>query len=295
MNRISAIITIIGRPNVGKSTLLNNIIGKKMAIVSDKPQTTRDQITAIKEYQWGKLIFLDNPGIHKPLHKMNEKMMELVYSSIKTSDIICLMVDVSEKYGKGYEFSIQLLNSISVPKFLLLNKIDLIRKSEILRIIDFYKDKADFQEIIPISALKRENVDVLIDMIKKYTLDKLKGKEKIVVQDQNEKFFISEIIREKILENVEDEIPYVVAVYVKNLHKEEKIIFIEAGIFVEKESQKSILIGKGGIFLKKIGTASRLELESIYNKKIFLKLEVEVKKNWRDSVQVLSLLESQKI
>jgi GTP-binding protein Era len=210
-------VALIGRPNVGKSTLLNNIIGQKVAIISDKPQTTRTSILGIKTTDKGQIIFVDNPGIHKPLHKLNKRMMNIVYSSLETSDLLCLLIDATLKFGHGDQFVIDTLKDIKTPVFLLINKVDIIKKEKVLLIIDKYKDLMDFKEIIPISALKGINVDILEDK----TYDYLPETEKVYsdeeISDQSERFLLSEIIREKILSQVREELPFVTAVYLDKI------------------------------------------------------------------------------
>lgn len=298
---------IIGRPNVGKSTLLNKMLGQKVAIISDKPQTTRTSILGIKTIQKGQIIFVDNPGIHKPLHKLNKRMMNFVYSALETSDLVNLIIDATLKFGHGDQFVIETLKNISTPIILLINKVDIIKKEKILLIIDQYKDLLDFKEIIPISAVRGTNVDVLEEKI----LDYLPEAEKIFsddeISDQSQRFLLSEIIREKLLSHVEKELPFVTAVYIDQIEddsinsspdarsenkKQRK--YIKAHIFVEKETHRRIIIGRQGRMIKTIGTQARQELEKILGTHVYLDLWVKVKENWRDSVNVLDLIEGQK-
>ncbi len=297
---------IIGRPNVGKSTLLNKMLGQKVAIISDKPQTTRTSILGIKTTQKGQIIFVDNPGIHKPLHKLNKRMMNFVYSALETSDLINLLIDATLKFGHGDQFVIETLKNISTPIFLLINKVDIVKKGKILLIIDRYKDLLNFKEIIPISALKGINLDVLEEKI----YDNLPEADKIYsddeISDQSQRFLLSEIIREKVLSHVERELPFVTAVYIDKIEddtinsfpnaqsgKKRQKKYINANIFVEKESHRRIIIGKHGHLIKKIGTQARQELEQILGVHIFLDLWVKVKERWRDSPDVLDLIERQ--
>lgn len=306
-------VALIGRPNVGKSTLLNRILGQKIAIISDKPQTTRTNILGIKTTTKGQIIFVDNPGIHKPLHKLNKRMMNIVYSSLETSDLICLLIDAAQKFGHGDQFVIDILKEISTPLILLINKVDIVRKDRVLPIIDRYKDLLDFKEIIPISALKGTNVDILEEKLYEYLPDA----EKIFSDDetstQSQRFLLSEIIREKLLNHVREELPFVTAVYIEKIEdmakstspdtpapqspapaKKKSGQYIKATIFVEKDNHRRIIVGRKGHMIKTIGTEARREMEQILNARIFLDLGVKVKERWRDSADVLDLIEGQK-
>ena len=299
-------VALIGRPNVGKSTLLNTMLGEKIAIISDKPQTTRTNILGIKTTPKGQIIFVDNPGIHKPLHKLNMRMMSFVYSSLETADLVALLIDATEKFGHGDEFVIETLKKISTPLFLLINKVDIIKKDKILLIIDRYKDLLDFKEIIPISALRGANLDVLEDKI----YDFLPEGEKLHADDditiQTDRFLFSEIIREKLLDHVAQELPWVTAVYIdsiedypegtaaeKSPEKKGQKKYIKATIFVEKESHRRIVIGKQGHLIKTIGTEARKELEKIIGARVYLDLWVRIRERWRDKADVLDLIEGQ--
>jgi len=287
-------VALIGRPNVGKSTLLNKILGQKVAIISDKPQTTRMSILGIKTTEKGQIIFVDNPGIHRPLHRLNKRMMNFVYSALETSDLICLLIDSTLKYGHGDEFVIDTLKKISTPIFLLINKVDIVKKEKILLLIDKYKDLLEFKEFIPISALKGINVDVLEENIYAYLpeAEKLYGDND--VSDQSQRFLLSEIIREKLLNHVRQELPFVTAVYIEQIEERaEGKKYIKARIFVEKDSHRKIIIGRRGSLIKAIGTEARKEMEDILEEKVFLDLHVRVKENWRDSAGVLDLIEGQ--
>lgn len=304
-------VGLIGRPNVGKSTLLNKILGQKVAIISDKPQTTRISILGIKTTQKGQIIFVDNPGIHKPLHNLNKRMMNFVYSSLETSDLVNLLIDATQKFGHGDQFVIDTLKNVSTPIFLLINKVDIIKKENILLIIDKYKDLLDFKEIIPISALKGTNIDVLEEKIYDFLPDAEKIYADDEVSDQSQRFLLSEIIREKLLSHVRKELPFVTAVYIDMIEdrlkgkrseasspelasaKEEKMKYIRAIIFVERDTHRKIVIGKHGHVIKTIGTQARQEMEKILGSKVFLDLNVKVKEKWRDSADVLDLIEGQ--
>lgn len=287
-------VALIGRPNVGKSTLLNKILGQKVAIISDKPQTTRTSILGIKTTDKGQIIFVDNPGIHRPLHRLNKRMMNFVYSSLETSDLLCLLIDATLKFGHGDEFVIDTLKKVSTPIFLLINKVDIVKKEKILILIDKYKDLLEFKEIIPISALKGTNVDVLEKNIYAYLPDaeKLYGDDDI--SDQSLRFLLSEIIREKLLSHVRQELPFVTAVYIERMEErgaDKK--YIKARIFVEKDTHRKIIIGRQGSLIKAIGTEARKEMEDILEAKVYLDLHVRVKEKWRDLPGVLDLIEGQ--
>lgn len=287
-------VALIGRPNVGKSTLLNKILGQKVAIISDKPQTTRTSILGIKTTDKGQIIFVDNPGIHRPLHRLNKRMMNFVYSALETSDLLCLLIDATLKYGHGDEFVIETLKKVSTPLFLLINKVDIVKKEKILLLIDKYKDLLEFKEIIPISALKGTNVDVLEENIYKYLPDaeKLYGDDDI--SNQSLRFLLSEIIREKLLSHVRQELPFVTAVYIERMEdRGAGKKYIQARIFVEKDTHRKIIIGRHGSLVKMIGTEARMEMEDILEAKVFLDLHVRVKEKWRDLPGVLDLIEGQ--
>jgi GTP-binding protein Era len=298
-------VALIGRPNTGKSTLLNRLMGRKVAIVSDKPQTTRISILGIKTTPKGQIIFIDNPGIHKPLHTLNKRMMSFVYSSLETADIVCLLVDATLKYGHGDEFVLEILKRVSTPVFLLLNKVDVMKKEKLLLLIDKYKDLLPFREIIPISALRGDNLEVLENLVHDSLplADKLYSDEEI--SDQSQKFLFAEIVREKILAHVEEELPFVTAVLVESIEQKEQkdwkkpdvtrpITHIRASIFVERDTHRMIVLGRQGRLIKTIGIESRQEIEKILGNKVYLDLHVKVRENWRDSEDVLDLIEGQK-
>ncbi|MEA3420985.1 MAG: GTPase Era [Acidobacteriota bacterium] len=292
-------VALIGRPNVGKSTLLNKMLGQKVAIISSKPQTTRTSILGIKTTGKGQIIFVDNPGIHKPLHKLNKRMMNLVYSSLETSNHVCLIIDSKLSFGHGDQFVIDILKNISTPMILLINKVDIIKKEKILSIIERYKDLIGFKEIIPISALKGTNLDILEEKIYFYLPEGKKIFEDDKVSDQSQRFLLSEIIREKILKYVREELPFVTAVHIDKIEERssasdsaDRIMknYIKASIFVEKDNHRRIILGKRGMLIKAIGTQ---EIEQILGEKIFLELQIKVKERWRDSANILDLIERQ--
>ena len=275
-------VSIIGRPNVGKSTLLNSVMERKIAIVSDKPQTTRNNIQGIyndKDYQ---IIFVDTPGIHKPKHKLGKALNDKAYCSVNDVDVVLLIVEASENLGPGDRFIIERLRTIDKPVILVLNKIDRIKKENILKKIDEYKDLGNFCEIVPISALKNDNTDVLIKVIKKHIVDPIKYYESGCVTDISTEFLISEYVREKILNLTNDEVPHAVTCLVENLKETKQLAEIDVLIIVERESIKKIIIGKGGSMIKEIGIKSRIDIETLLNKKVHLKLYVKVVPKWRD-------------
>jgi GTPase len=286
----SGFVSILGRPNSGKSTLLNRLVGEKISIVTDKPQTTRRVVRGIVTRPEGQIIFLDTPGIHKPIHRMNERMMKSVRSAMADVDLMLLIVDASAAFGRGDEFALELLNSVSTKKILLLNKIDQIAKKELLPIMDRYSRLASFEEIVPISALTGENVE---EAIKQVFLRLPEGPMFFPtdqISDQPERAIAAEMIREKLIILTEEEMPYSTAVVIDRFEEGEKLHRIFASIFVERDSQKAIVIGKGGQKLKQIGTDARKDLEGFFGRKIFLELHVKVRKNWRDDEETLKSL-----
>jgi GTP-binding protein Era len=286
----SGFVSIIGRPNSGKSTLLNRLVGEKVSIVTDKPQTTRHVVRGIVTRPEGQITFLDTPGIHKPIHRMNERMMKSVRESIADVDLVLLIVDASASFGRGEEFTLELVKPVTTKKILLLNKIDRIQKKELLPIIGRYSKAAEFEEIIPISALKGENVESLFSEIFKHLPEGPMFYPADQISDQQERTIAGEIIREKLILATEEEMPYSTAVVVEQFEEGEKLYRIMATVFVERESQKAIVIGKGGQKLKVIGTEARKELETFFGRKIFLELHVKVKKGWRDDEEMLKSL-----
>jgi GTP-binding protein Era len=286
----SGFVSIIGRPNVGKSTLLNSILGEKVSIVTPKPQTTRNRIIGIKTLPYAQIIFIDTPGIHKPRHKLGNKMVKTALDAFKEVDVILFMVEPQEP-ERGDQFIINLLKEIHSPVFLLINKIDTVKKSELLPLIDRSKELYPFQEIIPISALKQDGIDIILERIYDYLNKGPKYYPDDIITDQLERFMVSEIIREKATELTEEEVPYSIAVEVVEWKERENgIILIRANIYVERDSQKGIIIGKGGRMLKAIGTAARADIERLLNTRVFLELWVKVKKDWRDDLKTLEEL-----
>ena len=286
----SGFVSIVGRPNSGKSTLQNRLVGEKVSIVTDKPQTTRHIVRGIVTRPEGQITFLDTPGIHKPVHRMNERMMKSVRDAVADVDLVLLIVDASAAFGRGEAFTLDLLKPVKTKKFLLLNKIDQIQKKKLLPIMDQYSKLGDFAEIIPISALKGENVERLLGEIFKTLPDGPMFYPPDQISDQQQRTIAAELIREKAILLTEEELPYSTAVVIDRFEEGEKICRIFASVFVERESQKAIVIGKAGQKLKEIGTAARKELESFLDVKVFLELHVKVKKGWRDDEDMLRTL-----
>ena len=285
----SGFISIIGRPNVGKSTLLNALLGEKIAIISDKPQTTRNRILGIVSRPGAQMVFMDTPGIHKPMHKMNEFMVKTALATYSEVDVILMLVEATEQPGGGDRFIIETLSELKTPVFLLINKTDLIKKEALLPLMQEYGRLYNFAEIIPISAL-RNDLGGLVDIILKRLPQGPKYFPDDQLTDQPERFVVSELIREKIFELTKEEIPYSTAVVIEEMKEEPEITRITAIIYVERDSQKGILIGKSGAMLKKIGTLARQDAEKLLGTKIFLQLWVKVKKGWREDERMLKNL-----
>ncbi|MCI6272831.1 MAG: GTPase Era [Erysipelotrichaceae bacterium] len=286
----SGFIALVGRPNAGKSTLINALIKSKIAIISNKAQTTRNQIRGIRTDENSQLIFIDTPGIHKPHHELGSMMNKEAFNAAKGVDLIYLIVDVSAEFGKGDEFILEAIKRYKVPTFLILNKIDLINKENLFKIITEYNSKHDFAEIIPISAYTNENLDDLIETSKKYMEDGIKYYPDDQICDYPEQFIISEIIREKILELTEEEIPHSVAVVIERMGRKKGKLLINAMILVERDSQKGIIIGKAGSMIKKVGISARSDIEGILGENIYLELFVRVEKDWRNRKSKLQQL-----
>ena len=284
-NYKSGFVTLIGRPNVGKSTLMNRLIGQKIAITSNKPQTTRNRIQTVYTCDEGQIIFLDTPGIHKAKNKLGEYMVSVAERTLKEVDVILWLVEPSTFIGAGEQHIAEQLRSVKTPVFLVINKIDTVEKAEILKFIAAYKDIVDFAEIIPVSALKGENTDDLLQAMMKYLPTGPQYYDEDTITDQPERQIVAEMIREKALRNLSDEIPHGIAVAIDRMHERPNggIIDIDATIVCERNSHKGIIIGKQGAMLKKIGSQARSDMEALLDCKVNLKLWVKVKKDWRDS------------
>lgn len=284
----SGFIGLVGRPNVGKSTLLNSIIGRKVAITSNKPQTTRNNIQGIYTDGDYQMVFVDTPGIHKPKHKLGKVLNKQAFFSINDVDIILFLVDITEKLGHGDKFIIEMFKKIDKPVILILNKIDKLPKEEILIKIDESKDLYNFDEIVPVSALKRENVSHLIDVLKKYLPDTIKYFDDNAVTNVDVTFMISEYIREKVLELTNEEVPHSTTCIVENIEEDNNSIIINASIIVDRDNLKKIIIGKNGSMIKEIGIRARKDIEELLNKKVYLDLFVKVIPKWRDKDKILN-------
>lgn len=279
----SGFVTLIGRPNVGKSTLANQLIGQKLAIISDKPQTTRNKIRMVLNLPDAQIIFLDTPGIHKPKHKLGEHLVELAVSTLKEVDVVCFLVEASEMPGKGDKYILKQIEGIKTPVFLVINKIDMISKLKLIEVIDKYSKLYDFSEVIPVSALTGENTQKLVELIVQYLPEGPKYYPEGEVTDLPESFIIAELIREKVLYFTKDEVPHSVFVTVDDIEKKSNnLVVVMTTIYVERDSQKAILIGKNGNMLKKIGQLARQEIEALFGTRIYLDLWVKVKKDWRN-------------
>lgn len=281
----SGFVTLIGRPNVGKSTLMNRLIGQKIAITSNKPQTTRNRIQTVYTSEEGQIIFLDTPGIHKAKNKLGEYMVTVAERTLREVDLILWLVEPSTFIGAGERHIAEKLRQSNTPVILVINKIDTVEKQEILRFIDAYKDIVDFKEIVPVSALKGENTDELIKVMFAYLDEGPMFYDADTITDQPERQIVAELVREKALRNLSDEIPHGIAVAIDRMkeRKDGNLIDIDATIVCERDSHKGIIIGKKGAMLKKIGTQARQDIENLLDCRVNLKLWVKVKKDWRDS------------
>lgn len=279
----SGFVAIVGRPNVGKSTLLNRIVGQKIAIMSDKAQTTRNKIQGVYTTSEAQIIFIDTPGIHKPKHRLGDFMVETAYSALKEVDAVLFMISADEKRGRGDDFIMERLKTSKTPVFLVINKIDKVHPDDLLGIIEDYTSQMDFAEVVPISATEGNNFDTLMNTL----IEQMPAGPQYFPDDQitdhPEYFIVSELVREKVLLLTRDEVPHSVAVVVDSMKRNENDkVHIQATIIVERNSQKGIIIGKGGKMLKDIGTKARRDIEQLLGDKVFLELWVKVQKDWRD-------------
>ncbi len=281
----SGFVALVGRPNVGKSTLLNKLVGQKVAIMSDKPQTTRHKIHSVLSRNDAQIVFLDTPGIHKPRHKLGEHMVDVALGALKEVDVVLFLVEATDPPGAGDQYITEQMKGIKTPVFLLINKIDLIKKEEVLERILNYKDLLPFAEVIPVSALSGDNVERLADTIIKYLPEGPQYYPADMITDRPERFIMAEIIREKVLHLTSEEIPHSVAVVVEEVKERNNgLVAVNAVIFTERDSQKAILIGKGGNMLKEVGRRAREEIENLLGSKVYLELWVKVKKDWRNRI-----------
>ena len=285
----SGFVAIVGRPNVGKSTLLNRIVGQKIAIMSDKAQTTRNKIQGVYTTPEAQLIFIDTPGIHKPRHRLGDFMVETAYSAIREVDAVLFMIAADQKRGKGDDFIIERLKDSHSPVYLVINKIDKVHPDDLLGIIEDYRQQMDFKEIIPISATEGNNFDTLMTTLVDQMPEGPQYFPDDQITDHPEYFIVSELIREKVLLLTRDEVPHSVAVVVDSMKRNENDkVHIQATIIVERDSQKGIIIGKGGKMLKDIGTKARRDIETLLGDKVYLELWVKVQKDWRDKQTYLT-------
>ena len=279
----SGFAALIGRPNVGKSTLMNCLIGQKIAITSKKPQTTRNRIQTVYTSEEGQIVFVDTPGIHKAKNKLGEYMVNVAEHSLREVDVILWLVEPTDYIGAGEQHIIEQLKRVKTPVILVINKIDTVRREQLLEYIDIYRKQLDFAEVVPVSALKKDNTDVLIAQIMKYLPYGPAFYDEDTITDQPTRQIVAELIREKVLRSIDEEIPHGVAVTIESMKYGKKLVEINATIICERDSHKGIIIGKGGQMLKKIGSMARTEIEELLEQHVNLQLWVKVKKDWRDS------------
>ena len=281
----SGFVTLIGRPNVGKSTLMNRLIGQKIAITSNKPQTTRNRIQTVYTDERGQIVFLDTPGIHKAKNKLGEYMVNVAERTLKEVDVVLWLVEPTTFIGAGEQHIAAQLKTIETPVVLVTNKVDTVKKEEILKFIDAYKDICEFADIVPVSALKGQNTDTVLEVIFKYLPYGPAFYDEDTVTDQPQRQIVAEMIREKALRSLDEEILHGIAVTIEKMKERTggKVVDIEATIICERDSHKGIIIGKGGAMLKKIGSAARFEIERMMEMKVNLQIWVKVRKDWRDS------------
>ncbi|ENH97503.1 GTP-binding protein [Gracilibacillus halophilus YIM-C55.5] len=280
----SGFIAIVGRPNVGKSTFMNYVIGQKIAIMSDKSQTTRNKIQGVYTDAHQQVIFIDTPGMHKPKHKLGDFMVKMTENALNEVDAILFMINADEGYGRGDQFIMDKMQNVNKPVFLVINKIDLVHPDELLPLIQQYKDKYPFEEIVPISALEGNNVNRLMDIFSEYLPEGPQYYPEDHVTDHPERFIISEFIREKVLELTREEIPHSIAVVIDQIDErdDDQKLLVQATIMVERKSQKGIIIGKQGKMLKQVGMLARQDIERLLGNKVYLELWVKVQENWRN-------------
>jgi GTP-binding protein Era len=296
----SGFVSIVGRPNAGKSTLLNALVGEKLAIVTHKPQTTRNRICGIVNVKRagrrpaGQIIFVDTPGIHKPADALNKRMMQEVYDAVEGCDLLLLIADVAQKFGAGDQFALDLVKRSKLKTFLLLNKIDLIDKGKLLPIIEHYSALHSFAEVFPISATKKDGLEVLLNKVVASLPEGPQYFPPDQVTDQPERFVAAELIREQVLVLTQQEVPYASSVIIEQFEESERLVKIAAVIYVERDGQKAIVIGKQGAMLKEIGTRARHSIERLLGKKVFLELFIKVQSRWRESRQFVDELDWRK-
>lgn len=285
----SGTVALVGRPNAGKSTLLNRLVGQKLAIVSDKPQTTRNRIVGVKRSDAGEIVFLDTPGIHRPLHRLNVRMVDSALGSLRDADLVAVVVDASEPSGAGDRYLMDLVRRLTIPRVLILNKVDRAKKAALLPRIAAYAADVGFADIVPVSALTGENVDRLEQVLISHLPEGEPVYPEDYLTDQPERFFVAELVREQVLRQTRDELPFSTAVVIDKF-EEGPMLRLYCSILVERDSQKPILIGKAGATIKAIGTAAREELERFFDTKVFLDLHVKVRDRWREDERTLDEL-----
>ena len=285
----SGFVALVGRPNAGKSTLMNRLVGQKIAIVSDKPQTTRNRITGVRNYPNGQVVFVDTPGIHRPMHRLNVRMVDAALSALRDVDLVVALVDASEPAGGGDRFLMEAIKKVDTPRILALTKVDLIAKEKLLPLIERYDRDVGFADIVPISALTGANLDRLEAVILSHLPEGEPLYPEDYLTDQPERFFVSELVREQVLRHTHAELPFASAVVVDRFEEpdEKGLLRLYCTILVERESQKPIVVGKAGSMIKAIGTAARLELERFFDARVFLDLRVKVRADWREDERVL--------
>lgn len=284
----SGFVSVIGRPNVGKSTLVNSLIGQKIAIMSDKPQTTRNKILCVLNLENSQILFIDTPGIHKPKHKLGEYMVKQAEATLKEVDVVLFVVDATEEMGSGEKYILERLAAVNTPVILAVNKIDLIPREKILPIIDNYQAHYSFAAIVPISAMRKDNLAGLVTEIQKRLLPGPQYYPDDMVTDQPERLIVAELIREKVLTLTREEIPHAIAVDIEEItQRSNEDVYIRAVVYVERDSQKGIVIGAGGALLREIGRLARTDIENLLGSKVFLDLWVKVKKDWRNREGIL--------
>jgi GTP-binding protein Era len=289
----SGFVALIGRPNAGKSTLLNRLVGEKLAIVSDKPQTTRNRIIGVRNYPDAQVVFVDTPGVHRPLHRLNVRMLDTALQTLKEVDVVAAVVDATDPPGGGDRFLMDVLRKIERPRVLALNKVDRLQKEALLPLIERYNREAGFVDIVPVSALTGENVPRLEEVLRSHLPEGDPLYAEDFLTDQPERFFVAEIVREQVLQHTHAELPFASAVVIDRFEEPETpggLLRLYCTILVERESQKPIVIGKGGSMIKAIGTGARKELERFFGTKVFLDLRVKVRAEWREDERILDTL-----
>lgn len=287
-------VALLGRTNAGKSTLLNRLVGAKVAIVSDKPQTTRHRILGVLTLAEGQVVFVDTPGVHRPFFQMNRRMMHTTLEVLRSVDLVALLVDASEALGAGVQYTVDLLAEVTTPAFLLLNKVDKIEKKKLLPLIEHFSRQHPFAEIVPISALKGDNCDRFVELALEHLPEGPPLFPEDALTDRSVRFLAAELVREQLLRRTRDELPYTTAVTVDDWQEPESeraVVQISATILVDRDSQKAIVIGKGGRMLRSVGTAARKEIEKLLEQRVFLDLRVKVKEDWRENLPILDQLE----